>query len=682
MKKNFALLSLIALLSIALTSKINAQKSNTGLNTDFMDKTIKPSEDFYNFVNGNWLKTNEIPTDRSRWGNFDELRIATTADVMATLKDAFNNPKYQSNTDQGKAINLFKTILDTIGRNKSGIEPLKPYLKKIKSVKDLSDLQNLMMSMEPIGGIGLFKFEINVDEKNSNQNVLSLYESDLGLADRDYYVSEEKEIKEIRVKYVQHIAKMLQYLGDSKEIALSNANRILDFEILLSQPRFNRVERRDRRKLYNPMSVSELQKIVPAINWRMFLNTVGYKNTTNIIVRQPKYMIALQTILKENRVEDWKNYMRWTLLNNNTDMLSTDIETTNWDFYSKTLRGATKEISKNENAMDYLNRNIGEALGKLYIEKKFPAEAKTKAAEMVQNIIKAYLDRINKLPWMSPETKAKAQNKLNKLTIKIGYPDKWRDYSKLNIQSPETGGTFFQNNLNIIRWLNTEGIIKLTKPVDKTEWGMPPQTVNAYYNPPYNEIVFPAAFLQPPYYNYQADEALNYGGMGTVIGHEISHAFDDSGARYDADGNLVDWWTTDDLKKFTELSTLLANQYTDLEPLPGVHVDGKFTLGENIADLGGVNAAYDALQLYLVNKKIPLIDGFTPEQRFFISRAVISKSKIREEALKNNLKTDPHSPDVYRAYVPSQNIDAFYKAFDIKVGDKMYISPEKRVKIW
>jgi predicted metalloendopeptidase len=394
-------------------------------------------------------------------------------------------------------------------------------------------------------------------------------------------------------------------------------------------------------------------------------------------------MKALQSILKENKVEDWKQYLRWSLLNDASNTLSTTIETANWDFYSKTLNGAIKQKPREERALQSVNGNIGEALGKLYVAEKFPAEAKVKAANMIQNVILAYENRINNLAWMSKETKIKAVEKLRKLTVKIGYPDQWKDYSELDIKSTTDGGSYFQNEINLAKWNNKKGIEKLGKPVDKTEWGMSPQTVNAYYNPSYNEIVFPAAILQPPFYNYQADEAVNYGGIGAVIGHEISHGFDDSGARYNADGNLVDWWTAEDLKQFSALTGALASQYSALEPLPGTHVDGNFTLGENIGDLGGINAAYDGLQLYLnENKNIPLIDGYTPDQRFFIAWATIWRSKMRDEAMKNQVKTDPHSPGMYRAYVPLQNVDAFYDAFGITKGEAMYVAPEKRVKIW
>ena len=602
---------------------------------------------------------------------------------MAILKEAAKDPKYKSNTDQGKAVNLFKTILDTVGRNKMGIAPLKPYLTKINAVKNITDLQKLMMEMEPTGGIGFFGFGVGADQKDSNKNVVYLGPGRLGLPDRDYYVSEDKDSKEKREKYVAYIAKMLQYYGDKKEVAEANAKKILAFEIAMSQPRFDRVEARDDRKSYNPMSTAELQKLVPAIKWDQFLKTVGYKNINNVVVSQPKYMAALQTILAQNKIEDWKNYMRWNLLNSSANALSVPIETAKWEFYSKTLAGAVKQKPRDETALQIVNGNVGEALGKLYVAEKFPAEAKVKAANMIKNIIRAYETRINNLTWMSKETKVKAVEKLNKLTIKIGYPDKWKDYSDLVVKSPSEGGTYFQNDINLSKWQNQEGIDKLNEPVDKTEWGMAPQTVNAYYNPSYNEIVFPAAILQPPFYNYQADDAVNYGGIGAVIGHEISHGFDDSGARYNGDGNLIDWWTAEDLTQFSALTGALADQYSLLQPLPGTYVDGKFTLGENIGDLGGVSAAYDGLQLSLKENGNPgLIDGYTPEQRFFISWSTVWRSKMRDEAIKNQVKTDPHSPGMYRAYVPLQNVDAFYDAFEIKKGDGMYIEPEKRVRIW
>ncbi len=654
-----------------------------GINVTYMDKSVKPSHDFFRFVNGTWLDNTEIPNDKTRWGSFDELGQRTDANTLAILKEAAKNPKYKSNTDQGKAINLYKSIMDTIARNKQGIAPLKPYLAKIDAIKNSKDLQELLIEMEPIGGIGFFSLGVGADDKNSNKNSVSMGTDRLGLPDRDYYVSESNDAKEKREKYALHVAKMLQFIGENPQKAKESANRVLTFEIELSKPRLTRVEQRDGRLQYNPTAVADLQKMTPAINWQTYLDGIGYQKLDTVIVTQPRYMKALQTILAANQVADWKAYLKWSLLKKNAGKLSTAIERANFDFYGKTLMGAIKQRPLEERALQTVNASIGEALGKLYVEQLFPAEAKAKAEKMIKNVILAYQNRINNLTWMSVQTKIKAVEKLNKITIKIGYPDQWKDYSALAIKNTEEGGSYFDNSQNLSRWNHQDDLEKLAKPVDKTEWGMSPQTVNAYYNPSYNEIVFPAAILQPPFYNYQADEAVNYGGIGAVIGHEISHGFDDSGAQYNADGNLIDWWTPEDLKQFTALGNLLADQYSALQPLPGVYVDGKFTLGENIGDLGGINAAYDGLQLYLKENGNPgMIDGFTPEQRMFISWATIWRAKLRDEAIKNLVKTDPHSPAMYRAYVPIQNVDAFYEAFDIQKGDGMYIAPEKRVKIW
>ncbi len=673
-----------ALIVLSVNAQNETPQKNPGINVSYMDKSVKPSDDFFKFVNGTWLKNTEIPADKTRWGSFDELRQNTDKDALAILKEASKNPKYKSNTDQGKAIIMYKAAMDTLARNKQGIAPLAPYLAKINAVKNIKDLQKLMMETEAQGGgVGFFGIGIGADEKNSNRNVVSVGPGSLGLPDRDYYVSEDKDSKEKREKYVLHVAKMLQFLNESPEQAKANAEKILALEIQMSKPRLDRVERRDSKKQYNPTAIADLQEMLPAIDWNTYIKGIGIAKIDTIIVSQPRYMSSLQTLFSENKVEDWKAYMRWMLLRGASSQLSTTIETANWEFYGKTLTGALKQRPRHEKALQVVNGTVGEALGKLYVEKMFPAEAKEKAMKMIKNVMRAYEIRINNLTWMSAETKAKAVEKLNKLTIKIGYPDKWEDYSALVVKSPEDGGSYFQNIRNISKWRWAKDLDKLGKPVDKTEWGMSPQTVNAYYNPSYNEIVFPAAILQPPFYNYQADEAVNYGGIGGVIGHEISHGFDDQGATYNADGNLIDWWTAEDLSKFTDLGGALADQYSALEPLPGIHVDGKFTLGENIGDLGGVNAAYDGLKLYLKENGNPgLIDGYTPEQRFFISWSTIWRSKMRDEALKNQVKTDPHSPGMYRAYVPIQNVDAFYSAFDIKEGDGMYLAPEKRVKIW
>jgi putative endopeptidase len=672
-----------AMLTMAAVQAQETTQKEPGINLSFMKKEISPREDFFRYVNGTWLDKTEIPSDRNSWGSFNELRQKTDENSLAILKEASKDPKYKSNTDQGKAIALFNTILDTVGRNKKGVAPLKPFLKKIDAIRNVADLQNFLIEMQHQGGIGFFGVYISADAKDSNKHTVTLSPGGLGLSDKDYYNASDADSKEKREKYEVHIARMLQFIGESPAKAKESAKQIVALEIAMSAPRLDRVERRDRRKQYNPTEVAHIKKTTPSINWEKYFAGVGMGQIDTVNVAQPRYMAELEKILNEKKVEAWKEYLKWSVLNRTASTLSTDIENANFDFYGKTLTGALKQRPREEVALQVINGATGEALGKLYVEKLFPAEAKEKAKNMIANVMLAYENRIKALPWMSDATKIKAIEKLNKLTVKIGYPDKWKDYSALELKNVNEGGTYFDNMRSLSKWAYTKSLEKLGKPVDKSEWGMSPQTVNAYFNPSYNEIVFPAAILQPPFYNYQADEAVNYGGIGAVIGHEISHGFDDSGARYNADGNLVDWWTADDLKQFTALGGELAAQYSALEPLPGIFVDGKFTLGENIGDLGGINAAYDGLQLYLKSNPHPgLIDGFTPEQRFFISWATVWRTKSRDEAIKSQVKTDPHSPGMYRAYVPIQNVDAFYEAFQIKEGDAMYVKPEKRVKIW
>ena len=671
-----------AIALIGLSSTLSLAQEKPGINLNYMDTSVKPGDDFFRYVNGTWFDKTEIPADKTRWGSFDELRQNTDKDALAILKKALTR-KLDPTSDQAKAVNVYKTYMDTIARNKRGIKPLKPYLAKIDAIKSVKDVNRFITEMTAEGGNGFYGAGVGPDAKNSNRNVVYLSLGSLGLPDRDYYVSEDKDSKEKREKYVAHVSRMLQFLGEKPEMAKANAEKVLALEIDMAKPRLDRVERRDRRKTYNPMAVADLQKLTPSVDWNGYLEGIGIGKIDSLVVSQPKYMTALEEIFKANKIDSWKAYMRWTLINNATNVLTTDIEKANWDFYSKTLQGALKQRPREERALQVVNGTVGEALGKLYVEEKFPAEAKAKAKAMIENVFLAFENRINKLPWMTPATRKGAIEKLRKSTVKIGYPDKWKDYSKLVITAKENGGNYFENMKNVSKWAFEENLADLKKPVDKSRWGMSPQTVNAYFNPVYNEIVFPAAILQPPFYDYKADEAVNYGGIGAVIGHEISHGFDDSGSRYDADGNLKNWWTDEDLKQFTTLGSSLANQYSALQPLPGIYVDGKFTLGENIGDLGGVNAAYDGLQLFLQKNGRPTnIDGFTPEQRFFISWGTIWRSKMREEAIKNQVKTDPHSPGMYRAYVPLQNVDAFYETFQIKEGDKLFIKPEDRIKIW
>ncbi|GHA23401.1 endothelin-converting protein [Salinimicrobium marinum] len=687
MKRIKSVLLSSVLASAALTGCAGDKEAEVaeqrGINLSYMDTTVSPREDFFRYVNGKWLDSTEIPGDKTTWGSFNELREKTDADALALLERASANENLDPNSDQAKAVYLYQTIMDTVTRNKQGIDPVKPYLEKIEAIQNKEDLQEYLTEMQMYGGGGFFSFGVRADAKSSNENAAYLYPGGLGLPDRDYYVADDTDSQEKRELYKQHITKMLQFLGDSEEEAQQSAETILAFETAMAEPRLDKVQRRDARLSYNPMSVEELQNKVSAVNWDTYFEEIGAEGVDTIIVTQPKYMETLQQTFTENNVEDWKEYLRWTLFNDAAASLTTEIETANWEFYNKTLRGAQEQLPREERALSTINGTIGEALGKLYVEEHFPAEAKEKAEEMISNVVKAFENRINNLTWMSDSTKVKAIEKLSTTTIKVGYPDEWKDYSTLEIKNPKQGGSYFQNMLNAAKWNVEDNISELDEPVDKTEWFMAPQIVNAYYNPSYNEIVFPAAILQPPFYDYKADAAVNYGGIGAVIGHEISHGFDDSGSRFDAEGNLNNWWSDKDLEEFEKLGGALADQYSAVEVLDSVYINGKFTLGENIGDLGGVNAAYDGLQIHLEENGHPgEIDGFTPEQRFFMSWATVWRTKMRDEALRNLIKTDPHSPGMYRAVVPLQNIDAFYEAFDIEPGDPMYIEPENRVAIW
>jgi putative endopeptidase len=480
---------------------------------------------------------------------------------------------------------------------------------------------------------------------------------------------------------VDHMARMFGFINYAEEDARGAAEKILALETQLAEPRLDKVASRDIRNFNNPTSLAELQEMVPSINWQKLMDDMGIeKKVDTLLVMQPVYMKAMDEFLQNTPIEDIKTLMTWSTLDNAAGYLTTEIEKANWDFYSKTLRGAKKMRSAEERALGTVNGRLGEAVGQLYVEAKFPPEAKAKAEKMIANVIKAFQNRIAVLDWMGEETKAKAIEKLEKFTVKIAYPDQWEDYAEVQINE---GNSFAENMFAIGEWSRKKNMAEINEPVDKTKWGMAPQTVNAYFNPLNNEIVFPAAILQPPFYNYTADEAVNYGGIGAVIGHEISHAFDDSGSRFDADGNVNNWWTPEDLAEFEKRGKALADQYSALEVLDSVYVNGAFTLGENIGDLGGILGAYDGLQLYFEENGRPdLIDGFTPEQRFFMSWATVWRTLAREDALRTQVKTDPHSPGHIRGTQPLKNVEAFYQAFDIKEGDPMFLPPDQRVSIW
>jgi len=680
--KKFLLLSTFSFLTLVACkeeAKNDMAEKIPGIVLENMDTSVNPKDDFYNYVNGNWVKATTIPDEESRWGGFGVLRKSTRKDVLDIINTSKELGTYAEGTDQKKALLVFESELDTVARNQAGIAPLKPLLNAINDINNLSDMQTVEATVmgvsTPFMGLGA-----NPDLNDSSMNTTWVFAAGLGLQ-RDYYLDQDSKSKEIRGQYVDHVARMFQFIDYDEAKANAAAETVLALETKLAEPRLDKVQMRDIRNFNNPSSISQLSEMTPAINWEKFITDLGVTKTLDtVLVMQPKYMAALNEFLTTTPIEDIKTIITWSTLNQAAGFLTTEIEKANWEFYNKTLRGSKIQRPAEERALGTVNGTVGEAIGKLYVEAKFPPEAKAKAEKMIANVITAFQNRIKVLDWMSEDTKKAAIEKLDKFTVKIAYPDEWEDYSTLMV---EEGNSYAENMMAVGKWNLEKNLSEINEPVDKTEWGMPPQTVNAYFNPLNNEIVFPAAILQPPFYNYTADEAVNYGGIGAVIGHEISHAFDDSGARFDGDGNVNNWWTPEDLTEFTKRGDALAEQYSAIEVLDSVNINGKFTLGENIGDLGGVLGAYDGLQLFFEENGRPEdIDGFTAEQRFFMSWATVWRTLTREDALRTQIKTDPHSPGIYRAVQPLKNIDAFYEAFDIKEGDKMFLAPEERVRIW
>ena len=683
----FKFSTLIASVSLLLTSCGEATKDSKkaadlshGIILENMDTTVNPKDDFYNYVNGNWMKNTKIPKDMTLWGGFSVLRKSTDKDVLEIIAKAKKNVNYASDTDQAKALFLFDSKLDLDTRNTLGITPLQPALDAIAAINNLNDLQTVLMTVPNVSS-PFIEFISFGDLNDSTINAAYLTENGLGLGERDYYLDMDTKSVEIRSKYVEHISRMLQFLGDDEISAIASAEKILTMETELAIPRLDKVQSRDMRNYNNPTSISDTQLLIPSFGIKNMMADKKIKQKIDtLIVTQPKFIIALNLFLTRHTIDDIKTLLRWDTFVSSADRLTEEIEIANWEFYSKYLRDAKERKPAKERALAVVNNNLGEALGKLYVDAKFPSKAKENAEEMIANIIAAYQARIHLLEWMNDETKTKAIEKLDEFTVKIGYPDTWEDYSAMEIKK---SNTYFENITAVNRWAFTKNLSEIGEPVDKTEWGMSPQTVNAYFNPLNNEIVFPAAILQAPFYDYLADDAVNYGGIGAVIGHEISHAFDDSGARFDANGNLVNWWSEEDLIQFTARGDALAAQYSKIEVLDSVYINGKFTLGENIGDLGGVLSAYDGLQLlYKKNGRPEDVNGFTAEQRFFMSWATVWRTLTRDEELRNRIKTDPHSPGRIRATQPLINIDAFYEAFDIKEGDGMFVPVEERVRIW
>lgn len=653
-----------------------------GLNMSYMDTTVKPSDDFFKFVNGGWITKNEIPADLGAYGSFHELREANQDVLLEILRKAGENKQYKEGSDQRKAADFYTVGMDSLMAERAGAEVLKPYLDEIEAIKNEKDIQEYLEEDVLKGGSAFFNVGVMADLKNSNEMAAYITSGGIGLPERDYYLKTDDKSKEIRQKYVEHLANLFVLSGLDESDAKKRAEVVLNIETRLAKNMLSKEESRDPYNLYFPKRVSELSTIAPVIDWNDYLKSLDIKVDT-VIVMEPAFLKEVNKIIRDTKIADIKTYLRAGLLRTSASYLNHAFVSESFSFNQKYLTGVEQMRPRWKRVLATTNSLIGEAIGQLYVDETFPPEAKEKAMDMVENIKLAFADRIKQLDWMSDSTKEMALKKLGTFRVKIGYPEKWVDYSSLDVSKDPEEASYFSNVVNANIFEAKRQLAKVGKPVDREEWHMTPQTVNAYYNPLGNEIVFPAAILQPPFYDYRADEAVNYGGIGAVIGHEISHGFDDQGAKFDAQGNLQNWFTDKDLASFEEKGQDLAKQFDAFEPLPGVFVQGKFTLGENIGDLGGITAAYEGLQRHLREHGRPgLIDGFTPEQRFFISWATIWRIKYRDEALRTQVLTDPHSPGMFRANGPLTNFTPFYEAFNVKEGDKMFLPDSSRVKIW
>lgn len=649
-----------------------------GLNLSYMDSIVRPQDDFFNYVNGNWMKTATIPADKSSWGSFNALREDVDNSSLEILNKILTD-KFEAGSEGQKIQNLYGSYMDWDKRNADGINPIKSDLQKIDNIKSVAQLQTYLTEATKTGDNPFYAWRVGADMKNSVMNAVYLGGASLGLG-RDYYQKENDANTKTLAEYKNYLAQLFETIGYKN--ADQTAQRVVAFEKQLANDMLTNEQNRDANLRYNPKTLPELSKMVKHVDLPKYLTDAGVK-TDKVIVSELKYYQNMDSWMNERTLPLLKEYMKARMVSGNAGNLNKALDDISFNFYSKYLQGQEEQRAMNKRGLGVINGVLGEAFGKLYVEKYFPAAAKSQMETYISYLKKSFQQHIADNDWMSPETKVKAQEKLAKFSVKIAYPDTWKDYSKLQLTSPNDGGTYFANLQNISAWQYAKNLDKVGKPVDKTEWGMSPQTVNAYYSGSNNEIVFPAAILQPPFFNFKADPAVNFGGIGAVIGHEISHGFDDSGSRFDGDGNLNNWWTDADRKNFDEKVGQLAEQYNAYEPVKGSFINGKFTSGENIGDLGGVAVAYTALQMYLKDKGDPgPISGFTQDQRFFMSWATVWRTKSTEKYMVNQVKTDPHSPGYFRAFAPLVNQDSFYKAFDIKPGDKLYRAPEERIKIW
>ena len=650
---------------------------STGFEVTNIDRTASACNDFYQFAIGGWIKRNPIPPAYSRWGSFHVLDVANQEKMRTILDDAARTGA-AGGPDAQRVGDFYASCMDEAVVERAGLTPLNPEIARINSLTSKSDLPQLLAHLHSYKISSGFGIGSSPDLKNTTQNVLAIGQSGLGLPDRDYYTKTDDKSKEIRERYVQHVARMLALLGDSPAEAASAARNIMAIETKLAEASMTNVQLRDPNALYNKMTVAELQALSPSFNWNTYFNAAGVSGLSSVIVAQPDFVREFERQVATQSLDNWEDYLRWHLIDTAAPTLNRAVVDANFDFFGRFLEGKKEQLPRWKRCAQYTDAALGEAVGRLWTDRYFPASAKAEANEMVQNLMAALREDIGALSWMGPETRAQALAKLQAFGLKIGYPDAWRDYSALSVDR----GPYVENAMAATRFDFRRDLAKVGKPVDKTEWLMSPPTVNAYNNPLFNEIVFPAGILQPPFYDPNADDAYNYGGMGAVIGHELIHGFDDQGRQFDAQGNLTDWWTAEDKQRFLERAKCVSEQFSGFDLGEGLRMSGDLVLGESIADLGGLEIAYAAYRKSQEGKPRQIIDGFTPEQRFFLGWAQVWAANATAEADRLQVTTDPHPLPRYRVNGPLSNLPAFAQAFSCKTNDPMVRADDQRCDIW
>ena len=661
-----------------MAASCNQQPEQTsGLHLEFMDTTAQPGTDFYQYATGGWQKLNPLPAEYSRYGSFDQL-AETNQKRINELVETLASQENPAGSVAQKIGDLYNMAMDSAKRNADGYEPVKADLAEVAAIKNVHDVYALLPKMAMNGSGAYFGVYVGADEKSSMENAVQMSQGGLTMGLRDYYLEDDEAIVKIREAFKEHIVKMFKLFGYSDADAQKGRDVVMEVETRLAKAFRSNVELRDPEANYNKMSMEQLKNDYPSFEWDTYLNGLGLKDVKEIIVGQPNSLKESADVIATLPIDKQRIYLQWKLIDDAASSLSDEIEAQNFDFYSRTMRGVQEQQPRWKRAVSVVGSVLGEAVGQMYVEKYFPAAAKTRMTELVGNLQKALGERIQNLDWMSDATKARALEKLSTFTVKIGYPDKWKDYSTLEIKND----SYYENMKRATQWYYADMMSRYGKPVDRTEWGMTPQTVNAYYNPTTNEICFPAGILQYPFFDMNADDAFNYGAIGVVIGHEMTHGFDDQGRQYDKDGNLKDWWEEADAEKFKERAQVIIDFYNNIEVAPGVYGNGSLTQGENIADHGGLKVAFQAFKNATKDNPLPVKDGFTPEQRFYIAFATVWGQNITEAEIRNRTKSDPHALGKWRVNGTMPQLDSWYEAFNITENDPMYIAPEKRVNVW